>query len=328
VFIVRRLAALAATIVIAPAVSFVVFDMLSKDYFAPGETIEDLIRWESGFLFHFDLGYSRYYNGDITWVVEQGFAVDMVMLFGGLAFGLLTGIGGGLLAVARPRSATRRGMDLLAGLGVSMPVYWMGFAVLMLFASNTGLIVMLPFVSGAAAYKSLPSDPIAFVQSLWVPCVVVGTPLAAGVYRMTIGASRDVLGEDFVRTARAKGLSTRRMLVRHVFPVAAIPVLVLAAAQVNLLITNIGLMQIAFNIPGSFREMKNALDNGDTDLLQALVVYGCIIIAVANMIADLLQARLDPRVREEWFGAGAGRPRTLRRRRGAEDPGVALGVRE
>ena len=89
---------------------------------------------------------------------------------------------------------------------------------------------------------------------------------------MTIGASRDVLGEDFVRTAQAKGLSMRRTLIRHVFPVAAIPVLVLTAAQVNLLITNIGLMQIAFNIPGSLREMKNALDNGDADMLQALVV--------------------------------------------------------
>jgi ABC-type dipeptide/oligopeptide/nickel transport system permease component len=296
VFVVRRLLALAATIVIAPAVSFVVFDMLSQDHFAPGETIDGLIAWERGFLLHFDLGFSRYYNGDITWVIEQGFAVDMVMLFGALAFGVVTGVGGGLLAVARPHSPLKAVMDVLAGLGVSMPVYWMGFAVLMLFASNTGLIVMLPFVSGAAEYKTLPTDPVAFVQSLWVPCVVVGTPLSAGVYRMTMGASRDVLGEDFVRTARSKGLTTWRTLVRHVFPVAAIPVLMLAAAQVNLLIVNISLMQIAFNIPGSFREMKNALDNGDTDMIQALVVYGCIIIAFANMVADLLQARLDPRV--------------------------------
>ena len=210
-------------------------------------------------------------------------------------------------------------MDVLAGLGVSLPVYWMGFAVLMLFASNTGMVVMLPFVSGAAQYKTLPSDPIAFVLSLWVPCVVVGTALSAGVYRMTIGASRDVLGEDFVRTARAKGLSTRRTLVHHVFPVAAVPVLVLSAAQVNLLITNVGLMQIAFNIPGSFREMKNALDNGDTDLLQALVVYGCIIIAIANMIADLLQARLDPRVRAEWVGTPR-RARASLRENGQVEP--------
>jgi ABC-type dipeptide/oligopeptide/nickel transport system permease component len=88
------------------------------------------------------------------------------------------------------------------------------------------------------------------------------------------------------------------------------------------LITNIALMQVAFNIPGSYREMKNALDNGDTDMLQALVVQGTIVIATANMIADLLQARLDPRVRAEWTGAWEVRPRR-RRRRKAEEPGVA-----
>jgi peptide/nickel transport system permease protein len=313
VFVIRRLLALAATIVIAPAVSFVVFDMLSKDYFAPGETIEGLVEWETAFLFHYDLGHSDYYDGDITWVLEKGFPADITMLLGGLAFGLVSGVAGGLLAVSRPRSLLTRGMDLLAGLGVSLPVYWLGFAVLMLVAEDTGMFVQLPFVSAAASYEFLPSDPIAFVFSLWVPCVVVGAPLAAGVYRMTIGASRDVLGEDYVRAARAKGLSTRRMLVRHVFPVASIPVLILAAAQVNLLITNISLMQVAFNIPGGFREMKDALDSGDVIMIQALVVYGCILIALANMIADLLQAWLDPRVRLESFGTR--QPRRMREHR-------------
>jgi ABC-type dipeptide/oligopeptide/nickel transport system permease component len=322
VFVIRRLAALAATIVIAPAVSYVVFDTLSKDHIAPGETLDGLVEWETAFLFHYDLGYSSYYQRDITWVIEQGFPADITMLIGGLAFGLLSGVAGGLVAVARPRSALTRGMDVLAGLGVSMPVYWMGFAVLMLVAADTGLIVQLPFVSAAASYETLPSDPIAFVFSLWVPCVVVGTALSAGVYRMTIGASRDVLGEDYVRAARAKGLSTPRTLARHVFPVAAIPVLVLAAAQVNLLIMNIALMQVAFNIPGSLREMKDALDSRDTIMLQALIVYGCIIIALANMIADLLQAWLDPRVRVESFRTWQARPLRVRRQRRAQQPRV------
>jgi ABC-type dipeptide/oligopeptide/nickel transport system permease component len=120
---------------------------------------------------------------------------------------------------------------------------------------------------------------------------------------MTLAASRDVLGEDFVRTAYAKGLPRRRVLVRHVFPVAAVPVLMLAAVQVNLMLTNIGLMQVAFNIPGSFREIQPALANGDVDMIQALVVLGCAIIAIFNMLADLLQLRLDPRVRDATLSA-------------------------
>ena len=156
-FIVSRLAALAATIVIAPAVSFVVFDMLSKEYFDPGETFSALWEWERAFLLHFDIGYNTYYDASVTWVLVQGIPADVTMLLGGLTFGLVAGVTGGLYAVAHPRTALRRVLDFFAGLGVSMPVYWMGFAILMLFASNTGMIAMLPFVSGAAQYKTLPS---------------------------------------------------------------------------------------------------------------------------------------------------------------------------
>jgi ABC-type dipeptide/oligopeptide/nickel transport system permease component len=128
--------------------------------------------------------------------------------------------------------------------------------------------------------------------------VVVGTPIAAGVYRMTLAASRDLLGEEFVRTAYGKGLSERRVLAGHVLPVAAAPILILASSQVNLLITNVALMQVAFNIPGAFREVTRALANGNILTFQALVVEGCILIALANMATDLLQARLDPRLRD------------------------------
>jgi peptide/nickel transport system permease protein len=300
-FVVRRLVALVATVVLAPCLTYVVFDMLAKPYFAPGETLDGLLLWLENWLLHGSLGYSSYYRGDITWVIRLGLPADLTMLFGGLIIGLVAGVGAGLLAVAHPRSPLQRVFDFLAGLGVSMPVYWMGFVILVLFAHNSGMIAMIPFVSGQADYEELPSDPLAFVQSLWIPCVVVATPLAAGVYRMTLAASRDVLGEDFVRTAYAKGLPLRRVLFRHVFPVAAVPVLMLAAVQVNLMLTNIGLMQVAFNIPGSFREIQPALANGDVDMIQALVVLGVAIIAIFNAAADLLQMHLDPRVREATY---------------------------
>jgi peptide/nickel transport system permease protein len=294
----RRLGILAVTIVLAPAFTYVVFTTLRADSFTPGETLSGLWDWMSAFLFHGDLGYDEDFDLPLTQVLLDGLPVDLVMMAGGLAFGLGVGAFGGLVAVARPRSRLTRTFDLLAGLGVSMPVYWMGFAVLMLFASNTGMLVQLPFVSGAGKYEELPSDPVAFVLSLWVPCVVVGTPIAAGVYRMTLAASRELLGEEFVRTAYSKGLSERRVLTHHILPVAGIPVLILASSQVNLLITNVALMQVAFNIPGAFREVTRALANGNILTLQALVVEGCILIALANMATDLLQARLDPRLRD------------------------------
>ncbi len=297
-FLVRRLAVLVATIVLAPAVTYVVFTTLRADSFTPGATLSGLGDWMTAFLFHGDLGYDEDFDMPLTQVLFDGLPVDLVMMAGGLAFGLGVGALGGLVALARPRSRLARSFDLLAGLGVSMPIYWMGFAVLMLFASNSGMVLQVPFVSGAGKYEELPSDPVAFVLSLWVPCVVVGTPIAAGVYRMTLAASRELLGEEFVRTAYGKGLTERRVLARHILPVAATPVLILTSSQINLLITNVALMQVAFNIPGAFREITRALANGNIITIQALVVEGCILIALANMAADLLQARLDPRLRD------------------------------
>ena len=320
-YVVRRLVALVVTVVLAPCLSFIVFDTLAKDHFAPGETLRDLRAWLEQLLLHGNLGESSWSRVDMTEVIRWGLPADLTMLFGGLALGLAGGVAAGLLAVAHPRSALQRCMDVVAALGVSMPIYWMGFVVLILFAHNSGLIVMVPFVSGQADYEELPSDPLAFVKALWVPIVVVSAPVAASVYRMTIAASRDVLGEDFVRTAESKGLRRRRVLTRHVFPVAAIPVLVMTAAQVNLLIMNVSLMQVAFNIPGSFREVQRALANGNIATMQALVLYGCIIIALANMAADLLQARLDPRVRDQVLSSSPTlrMPRMRARRRPATD---------
>jgi peptide/nickel transport system permease protein len=297
VFLARKLATLASTIVLAPAFTYVVMETLRAETFAPGETLSGLADWMAAFLLHGDLGFDEQYDLPMTQMLWDGLPVDLVMLVGGLAFGLGAGALGGVVTIARPRSPLARCFDLLAGLGVSMPVYWMGLAVLLLFASNTGMIVRLPFVSRAAQYEELPDDPVAFVLSLWVPCVVLGTPIAAGVYRMTLAAGRELLGEDFVRTAYSKGLRERNVLLRHVMPVAAIPILILAATQMNLLIMNVALLQSAFNIPGSFRELNRALANGNTTLIQALIVEGCVIIAIANTAADLLQARIDPRVR-------------------------------
>ena len=313
-YVVRRLAALVVTVVLAPCLSFIVFDTLAQDHFAPRETLRDLRAWLEQLLLHGNLGDSGWYRTDITDVFRLGFPADMAMLCGGLALGLAGGVLAGLLAVAHPRSVLQRCLDVLAALGVSMPIYWMGFVVLILFAHNSGLILMVPFVSGQSDFEELPDDPLAFVKALWVPIVVVATPIAASVYRMTIAASREVLGEDFVRTAEAKGLRRRRVLARHVFPIAAIPVLVMTAAQVNLLIMNVSLMQVAFNIPGSFREVQRALANANIEMMQALVLYGCIVIALANLAADLLQARLDPRVRDQVLSSSP----TLRmpRRRG------------
>jgi peptide/nickel transport system permease protein len=126
---------------------------------------------------------------------------------------------------------------------------------------------------------------------------VVGLPLAASVMRMTEAHLREALGEDYVRTARAKGIGHGTVVRRHALPTAVAPVAALTGAAMPLLITNVALMESAFNIPGIYREIRSIGSFADYELLQGMIIETTVIIVVANMLADAIQARLDPTVR-------------------------------
>jgi peptide/nickel transport system permease protein len=108
---------------------------------------------------------------------------------------------------------------------------------------------------------------------------------------------RDADDEDFVRTARGKGLSDRRVAYRHTLPTAIAPTVSFAGAYTPLLVGNALLVEQVFNIPGVFRYTSGAVSNGDFPLLQGMVLVGAVFVVLGNLIADLVLARLDPRVR-------------------------------
>jgi ABC-type dipeptide/oligopeptide/nickel transport system permease component len=168
--------------------------------------------------------------------------------------------------------------------------------VLIFFAPGTGYVLEVPFVSALMDYRDATHDFLGWLKALWVPWILVGLPLAAGVMRMVVLTLRDAVGEDFVRTARAKGLSESRVLRRHALPLAIAPVAALVGASMPLLITNIALVESAFNIPGLYREIRSVYSTADLPLIQAMVLETTVLIVLANMAADLIQARVDPRV--------------------------------
>jgi peptide/nickel transport system permease protein len=180
---------------------------------------------------------------------------------------------------------------------LSSPVYWLGLVVLLLFAPGVGFIAEIPFFSTVGGYRDPSDDPLRFLQAIWLPCLIVGAPLLAGCTRMCAAQLGTVLHEDFVRTARAKGLRARGVLWRHALPAAAGPVVALIAVNMNLILTNLALIEVVFNIPGAFRYIERALVNRDVDLVQALVLESTFFIVVANFLADAIQGWLDPRVR-------------------------------
>ena len=295
-FVARRLTALVITIVLAPTVTYTVFTGLSgADPRFPLAVAGDYVVTT---FWHFDLGLSTAYNGEtVASVLWWSLPADVAMVAGGVACGVALGVAGGFYAALRPRSLGARTLQGAVAFVLASPPYWLGFMVLIFFASGTGYVLELPFISGVRDYQPLTEDPLAWLKSLWMPWLLVGLPLAAAVLRMTEATLRDVQAEDFLRTARAKGLRESQVLRRHALPLAAAPVAALTGANMAILLTNVALMESAFNIPGIFREIRTVYSFADFPLIQAMVIEATALIVIANTLADALQARLDPRVR-------------------------------
>jgi peptide/nickel transport system permease protein len=292
----RRFVALAATVVIAPTVATTVFSWLSDrlaDQSAFGYAWDYLVQT----FWHFDLGFSSTYETSVASVIWDTLPSDLAMVVGGIATGLALGLAGGLLCAIRPGSPFARATHGLVLFVLSSPPYWLGLMALIFFAPGTGYVVQLPFLSGLGEYTPFTRDPLHWLQSLWLPWLMVGLPLAAAVLRMTEVSIREALGEDYLRTARAKGLSNARVIRRHAFPLAVAPVAALTGVNMAIVITNVALMESAFNIPGIYREIRQIASFSDWPLLQGMIIETTVIIVLANMVADGVQARLDPAVR-------------------------------
>jgi peptide/nickel transport system permease protein len=291
--VLRRLAAAAALLVLVPSVSFV-FITIS---YTGGPVLPQLGDYLSATFLHFDLGNSTELgSAEVAAFLREGIPVDVALLVGGFVLG----IGGGMLAGAtiarRPRSALAAALNTVGALGLAMPVYLLAFVVIVLFGS-TGGTHSIAFVSDAGIYRPLGKDAWAWLHALWVPWVLIALPIGSAVMRLTNGQTRDALQEDPVRTARAKGVEDQRVVRRHALPFAVPAVSAYTGASMNFMILNIAAIEVAFNLPGSFRSARDAIDDVDFPTIQGLVLISVVYVVAANLIADLVLARVDPRTR-------------------------------
>jgi ABC-type dipeptide/oligopeptide/nickel transport system permease component len=299
----RRAALLALTMVLVPSLSFVMFTLIQGDHTTPLDVLGELGTYLSATFLQADLGGDNFRSDTFIRtrgafeVVADGFLVDVYILTGALVLAVTLGLLFGTVQAVRPHSAVSRAISVLTAFVLSSPVYWLGLAVLLLFAPGVGSIVQIPFLSTVGGYRPPSTDPLKFVEGIWLPCLIVGAPLLAACTRMCDAQLSTVLHEDYVRTARAKGLRPTGVIWRHALPAAAGPVVALIGVNMNLILTNLALIEVVFNIPGGFRYIERALVNRDVDLVQALVLESTFFIVVANFLADAIQGWLDPRVR-------------------------------
>jgi peptide/nickel transport system permease protein len=297
-FILRRLAGIAVVAVAVAALTFLVLHGLFPETFTDTRPLfVELWHFLVQTFVHLDLGESTTRPlGEVEDLIFRGLAADTALVIGGTVVGLALGAAGGALAERHPRGPVARLLDVLAILALCTPVYVIGMAGIFVFAPDIG--APLPFfLFETHTYVPLHENPLQWLQSLVVPWVVTGLPLAALCLRMTRASLRETAGADFVRTARAKGLRSLRVTTRHTLPVAMPPVVSLAGAYLPLLIGNVLLVEKVFSIPGAYKLVPNALDLGNYAIIQGLLLVTAVFVVVANGLVDLALALLDPRVR-------------------------------
>ncbi|MEO8687028.1 MAG: ABC transporter permease [Solirubrobacteraceae bacterium] len=250
-----------------------------------------------GAFLHLDFGVSRTGgNREVRELIREGLPADLSLLAGGLAVGLLAGIAGGAMCAARPRTFWARALETVAVLFMCAPVYVVALMLLLLFGAGLGLVVDsgLAIPTSSTAFRR---DPLGWAGSLLAPWLVLGLPLAGVCLRMMRAAMLEVLHEDYLRTALAKGVRPRTVIRRHAVPAAAAPVFTLTGVTMPIVVTNLILVEQVFSVPGVFTGMRKGIAAGDFNLLFGLTAVAAGLVAVSSLATEIVLAWLDPRVR-------------------------------
>jgi len=246
-------------------------------------------------LFHFDFGYSYQNNIAVKTTIFNRLPATASLAFGAAVVWLLIGIPIGII------SAIKRGtiIDRLAMggalLAISAPVYWVGLVSIYLFSKDLGKLV--PIFQGSGQYTPFTTDPVQWAAALILPWMVLATAFAAIYARFLRANLLDVMGEDYIRTARAKGLTEKRVVFKHGLRSAITPIVTIFGLDLGILIGGAILTETVFNIPGIGRLAFDAIQKSDLPIVQGTVLIAAAAVILANLVVDIIYAFLDPRVR-------------------------------
>ena len=243
---------------------------------------------------HFDLGYSYQNNFAVKDQIFDRLPASISVALGAAVIWLLLGITIGVISAVRSRTALDRVTMGLALVAISAPVYWLGLVALYLFSNDIGKFHLF---MGAGTYVPFSQDPWLWSGSLIMPWFVLAAAFAAFYARLVRGSMIEVMSEDYIRTARAKGLPERRVIFRHGLRSAITPVVTAAGLDIGILLGGTILVETVFNIPGVGRLAYDSIQNADLPMIQGTVLIGAFFIIMANLVVDVLYAFLDPRVR-------------------------------
>ena len=245
-------------------------------------------------ILHFDFGFSYQTHIAVRTQIFNRLPATISLAVGAAVLSLITAITIGTIAALRRRSPLGRLATGGAVVAISAPVFWVGMISLYLFATDIGKLAILP---GAGSYVPLTHNPGKWFASLIMPWCVLAAGFAAASARLMRSSLIETLGKGYVSTARAKGISERRVIVRHALRVAIAPVVTAAGLGIGVLLAAAILTETAFNIPGIGRLTYDSIQVGDLPTIQGTVLLGACLVVVAKLVVDVVYALIDPRAR-------------------------------
>ena len=288
-FAIRLLPGDPAIALLGPEADLNLLEALREEMGLNKNVVVQYFEW-IGNAFQGDFGESRRSGDTVTALVRDRLEVTIELGILSLILAVVIAVPIGLLAGSRPNTPFDYLGTLFAVLGAAIPNFWLALVLILIFAVELGWFPALGFTS-------FRDDPVENLRGMLLPAVAIGVAQAAILARQTRAAMVEVLQQDYVRTARAKGLRERNVIIRHGFRNALIPVVTVLGLQVSNVIGGAIIIESVFSLPGVGKLLIDSIFNRELVTVQALALMLAVSVALSNLLVDVSYAYLDPRIR-------------------------------
>jgi len=240
------------------------------------------------------LGYSFQYQTSVTALMADRFPVTLSLAIGASIMWLVAGVAVGVISALKRGSVLDRASMLIALAGVSLPVYFTGLILLFIFTYGPTWLRWFP---DAGTYVGFTQNPFQWARNLFLPWVSLAFLYAALYARLTRANMLETMGEDYIRTARAKGLRARTVVSKHALRAALTPIVTIFGLDLGGLLGGAILTEVTFSLQGLGKLSIDAIAKQDLPVIMGVVIVGAVFLVIANIVVDVLYAVIDPRVR-------------------------------
>ncbi len=242
---------------------------------------------------HFDFGKSVFNDTQVRPLIFEALPNTLMLVLGAAGLWFASGVVVGTISAVRRGTFLDRFAMTSALVAISAPVYWLGLVALYVFSSDLGKFPLFP----AAGTYDASQGVFTHITSLFLPWIVLAAAFAAIYARLLRSSLLEVMGEDYIRTARAKGLKERRVIFRHGLRSAITPIITVLGLDIGILIGGAILTETVFGIPGIGKLSFDAIQRNDIDIVQGSTLFLALGVCLMSLLVDVLYGFLDPRVR-------------------------------